>query len=301
MGWSWYLANDMQFFAFLPVVLIVYGVNRVSGYALLFAIVLQNIITTAVLSHKYDMDITTMNPDYSMHVYGRPWTRSAVYYEGVALALYYHEKKLRNNLLVKQGQAPEHEHLSGKRFALYVICSIMCVWWVYVLPWGNLSKNGILAGGTWSQEWKDLFNALNRPMFGVFLGGMLHMFFSGFGWLARDLLEHRIFDSLSQLTYGAYLWHLFVMSVYNGSARQADAFSETDIMWWYLAVLVLSFTLSFLSFLILERPFLNLESWMMSSLFAKKSNNKNMNNMSSLQKPLVEAPTNDVTPQQAQP
>jgi peptidoglycan/LPS O-acetylase OafA/YrhL len=53
MGWSWYLANDMQFYCFAPILIILLYKSRTGGVLFgLICIVISSIITVAITVQK---------------------------------------------------------------------------------------------------------------------------------------------------------------------------------------------------------------------------------------------------------
>ncbi|XP_052225024.1 nose resistant to fluoxetine protein 6-like [Dreissena polymorpha] len=88
MGWSWYLANDMQFYIISPLILILFY-SRLGGVILSVAFVLGNFISAGVLTnvHNFSVSIMQRNKDEKGDsielIYIKPWTRIGPYIVGL--------------------------------------------------------------------------------------------------------------------------------------------------------------------------------------------------------------------------
>jgi peptidoglycan/LPS O-acetylase OafA/YrhL len=95
MSWTWYLANDMQFFLILPFILYLFAKNRKYGYYLVGLLLLANIICTMVIAQVKGagVNLITDQGAGSYYIYYRPWTRITTYLVGIFFGLMYWEFK----------------------------------------------------------------------------------------------------------------------------------------------------------------------------------------------------------------
>jgi hypothetical protein len=108
MGWTWYLANDFQFFLMVPIIVQLFVRGRrlgreatnngtfypISAFALQWAPVVLLVITQAVshivtFKHMNILTSTSLNPVYSRNIYDRPWTRVTPYAFGIGMAFFH--------------------------------------------------------------------------------------------------------------------------------------------------------------------------------------------------------------------
>jgi peptidoglycan/LPS O-acetylase OafA/YrhL len=233
-GWTWYLADDFQFFALTPLLLSVYLYKPAAGKAVISALIIGCVVISGVASHNVHADITSNDSSYDVHLYTRPWTRLSPYLIGVLLAAYFYERENRMKREQAQAQAAGMQRdESGTRAVTYGLrlmyagSGLVLVLFNYLLIWDNykgvvvtsettgLTTGGIMSGdGTWPQASKNIFNTVQRTFLGLGLAGVSHCFFTARGWRALTFfIEHPCFEALGKLSYGAYLWSNIILYV----------------------------------------------------------------------------------------
>jgi peptidoglycan/LPS O-acetylase OafA/YrhL len=95
-GWFWYLANDFQFHAVLPLLLLVWAVNSDAGCLVLGALVVSFVGATYHIVDSNNVSALTdigganeaigLGGDYDWHFYTQPVTRAPAFLVGVGLA-----------------------------------------------------------------------------------------------------------------------------------------------------------------------------------------------------------------------
>jgi peptidoglycan/LPS O-acetylase OafA/YrhL len=279
MGWSWYLANDFQFFLITPFLLAVYLASKRAGVLLITVLIVGCIGANGYLSWHFKADISPMSEAYSLNIYARPYARIAPYLVGILLGCYFHERK--KDFVAEQKAEQQRrgtkgplittlpkDQLTWVRVLLYVASAVLMVLFDAVLIWDNYrrAEGGVFGVGTWSQTGKNVFNAFQRTSYAVGLAGVCHCFFTGHGGPIKAFLEHHFFDILAKLSYGAYLWALLIMEVKNGSQMAFPAFDYVDLLWRTLSCSVLGFGVSLVSYILLEKPAMSLEGRLMAWL-----------------------------------
>ncbi|XP_053380232.1 nose resistant to fluoxetine protein 6-like [Mercenaria mercenaria] len=101
MGWSWYLANDMQFYVISPLMLVPLYYSPVAGAVACLALILGNFISAGIISSHNEFKPNIMfNQDVfdgMDKLYFKPWTRIGPYVVGFFLGyiLYKTECKVK--------------------------------------------------------------------------------------------------------------------------------------------------------------------------------------------------------------
>jgi len=88
---------------------------------------------------------------------------------------------------------------------------------------------------------------------------MMHMTYTGYGYFVYSVLSFSPFDVLARLTYSAYLYHPIIMGIFYFNSTEFFYYSTTGVAIHFLGFSVLAFTAATISFLIIERPMMNLE------------------------------------------
>ena len=90
MGWSWYLANDMQFFVISPPFLYLYHkVSRLIGWVVVAALIIIHILSAALISRHFHLNVVILspNPYYMEYYYVKPYCRVGAYAVGIAVGM----------------------------------------------------------------------------------------------------------------------------------------------------------------------------------------------------------------------
>lgn len=130
MGWSWYLANDMQFFIFTPIVLFLYHkISKALGWGILFAFLILHILSNIFIARHYDFYVagpnTTNHSNEFDDIYTKPYCRCGVYVIGVACGLIMHA----NDYWIRERS--HYDKLAG--FCARMIHNSFVRWGMYLL------------------------------------------------------------------------------------------------------------------------------------------------------------------------
>lgn len=279
MGWSWYLANDMQFFALAALALPFYAALPRLVVAYFSAALALSVVASGVLSRIHAADITTLDRANGAYLYNEPYTRCGSYAVGCLFAIFLHERAPRagsGTAAAADGRPPRARGRPQPATWLELcgwLASAGLLLAVFLLPWSDLSGGGLFqkSAQRWPQWAKDLYNASQRQLWAVGLCGLSHWLLSGRGALLRAFLAAPVWQVLAKLSYGAYLWHLVFIFVLYFSALDYKPFSRLDVAVSYVSVLVGSYGLSLCSFLLVEKPFTNLEGALLARLLGGAS------------------------------
>ena len=256
IGWTWYLANDMQFFVISPLIIIPMYFLLPVGLAIAAALLLVSFITTAVLSGVYDFqantfayfaysyvaphNITTSSQDL---LYGKPWHRIQPYLVGLVLGY----------LLYKQIKIPFSRYFKLTSYLLmWCLAIILCMSTVYGLY-------GTWHGHTPSLGENIVYNTFSRFAWAVGLALLVFACHNGYGGPINSFLSMSVWTPLSRLTYNAYLIHPVVLTVVFGSMRTTVHYGDIQMAIYAVANAVISFGVAFVLAVFVEFPFGNLE------------------------------------------
>jgi peptidoglycan/LPS O-acetylase OafA/YrhL len=265
MGWTWSLGNDFLFY--LAVVPIVYLYTRRPrlAWAILALLLLQQTLVSGYISNRFELNTIPLAPDYELYLYGTPWTRAGPYVIGVMLALYYSEQR----------DATESTTTTNTAGGWFTLNNASMRWLGYALSVTVmglslfLSKHGYRDGAVfsvspramhWQQEYKDVFNALSRPLWAAAVAYLSYASFRGYGGVFRWFFSLRFWEPLSHLTYGCFLWHNIVNIVSWSTRLTYPTWSYLDLFDSFVFVSLVSFGLSWWSFVLVERPIGLMES-----------------------------------------
>jgi len=244
------------------------------GAFVAFIFVLIDIICTAVIVSKNNYDYGIMSDFYhsfsnSTHnymedVYVKPWCRLAPYAIGLVLGqglftLYQRSTTISWEALLPDRQANQH---SWWKILLFWLVSLtilsLCVFGTY----GDYSGHPLTRSG------RITFLTLSRIGWAIGLSLIIITCFRGYGGIINRFLGHHLFATLAKLTYGAFLWHELVLFVNYLGRDQALHYTLGNVFFDCLVNIVISYTLSFLTFLFIESPTIQF----LKTIF-KRSNN----------------------------
>jgi len=256
-SWTWYLANDMQFYVLAPVLIFTFWYRRLIGAVLLILCVIGSIGANVIVSQQDKLSIDyifVQSINYENHLYIKPYTRAVAYLVGIAAAYFVHLKPRM------QFQPNVLHHI-----LLYLISAGTMLWVIFV-PY-DLFKNFPNSLNTWSQAANTAFISFSRFSWTIGLAAITISFsYANGGGFAKDFLSASFWVPLARLTYSAYIIHPIWITIWSLLATRTYYFSWIGLMEstvWNVAV---SYFFALLSYLFLEKPLMNLEVWCMSSI-----------------------------------
>ncbi|XP_055947832.1 nose resistant to fluoxetine protein 6-like [Argiope bruennichi] len=253
MGWSWYLANDMQFYVISPLFLISLWRWPKIGYSLLGLFFSITFACNFVLTYEYDIiagfgNINLLSKDAANvinringafdKIYYKPYTRIGPYLVGLFLAYYICKRKWNKS-----------PSLNWVTLAVgWIVASgitLTCQFGLYHLDLTTLEA--------------CFYNALSRTGFALGLGWVIFVCVIGQGGVVNSILSWKALIPLSRLTYCAYLVHLIVVLTYFTSVRTLTNFSHINAVLLYLGMLVITYGAAVATSLLFESPVIRLE------------------------------------------
>ena len=255
MNWSWYLANDMQFFVISPLIIVPLYVWFAGGLIASSFLLLVSFAVTAFVTGFFDLpasqflplvygQITPPDaPAYSDVIYIKPYCRIGPYIIGLVLgAVFYYEYKPRLSKLAN--------------------------WMIYLSLWlagiaiGMSAVYGLYGGfqgRVLTGAENIFFNMLTRTGWGVALAIVLFACHHGYGGPINSFLSMPFWIPLSRLTYTAYLVHPIVLFAVLLSERDTFYYTDVTIAVYIAGTTVLSYGAAALVSTFVEFPVANLE------------------------------------------
>ncbi|XP_036143105.1 nose resistant to fluoxetine protein 6-like isoform X2 [Monomorium pharaonis] len=213
MSWSWYLANDMQFFVIAVAILILSTMYFYAAVITLGTLLIGSTIVSGYISYIYTY-VPTLNETYRLQdiLYIPPWTRINSYIVGIIAG--YTLIKLNRNLLLKR----EIVILCWCIFCFASACNI------FVLFYKQIESDLTVA----------IYVAFHKTFWTIGIAWIVIACSTKHGGIVNKLLTLKVWIPLSRLTYCAYLIHPVVI-------RSIRYYSETSISFEFLSFVVLSF------------------------------------------------------------
>ena len=259
INWSWYLANDMQFYILAPLIIIPLYFLFPLGLFISGAVIVISMLISGVLAGVYDHQAnqlalyaydyqpnTSDTTVYDNLLYIKPWHRVAPYVIGLVLGFVLYRLRLPTS---------KKQHL----FVKYVVFSIL---WVFSAAFLFSTVYGLYS--TWHGHLPTKVENVSYITFSkvtwslglAFLIGSCHY---GCGGPINQFLSMKIWIPLSRLSYNAYLLHPFILMVVFGSERKPLYYQDYNLAIYFIGVAVLSYGAAAVVSVFVEFPIGNLE------------------------------------------
>ena len=264
MGWTWYLADDFQFYIFSPIILVIYWKNKFAGWIITSILIVICIILNILIASSYDLYIFygmklisdpfnfTKSSSAGFHSFGKdvylpPYTRMGPYLVGFLAAFILIEKK-------------EKFYVSPFIRSLIYISSSLVILILSFIPYTDANYG-------WNEPMNVFYISFSRTMWGFALSGLLILSIVGYGGIFAEILSYHFWVPMARLSYGAYIYHLAnIGMIYNGNLS-TFTYQFSHILYYFLGHLLIAFGYSLLSFLVVEKPLMNIEAIL---LFGKR-------------------------------
>ena len=258
-GWGWYLANDYQFFAMTPFLLLFYYKSKIYGWIAVLTLLIASYITTLVLAIEHDyavgmIDLAANYLDYWNVIYCKPYCRVAPYLIGIVLAYLFLEqgdKNANNNdFAVKLKRLVGHWYY---RYILYFLS-----FWFIALPVFlpiDANKNP----GKWGTAANAIYITFSRTIFTLGISFFAYPCLLGHGTPIYKFLACSFWTPFARLTFAAYLVHPIIIQMNYYGTKQGFYFDDMKIFFNYCSHIILTFIFALILSLSIESPMLNIE------------------------------------------
>jgi len=236
-GHAWYLAIDMQYFIVSPLFIISLYVLMPVGVGLCSLVGLASIITTALYGH-YGASNEEYNSYYSVYI--SPLTRFAPYATGMVVGYAIFKSRM-------QYRMKWYTNAIGWALAIGVALAVL------------YGQHGRANGHAWTQGTSDFYEAVHRFSWSLSVAWVIFACVNGYGGPVNALLSWRAFIPLSRLTYMTYLIHPLVIFLFYESRRDLIHFSHSQMVWYFLGNLCMTYGMAIVASLAFEAPMMGLE------------------------------------------
>ena len=253
VAWTWYLANDMQFYVVSPLLLIPLFFLWPLGIALLCVGLFFSLVATGALVGAYNLPLNAFvsfkytnfdGIDFNDVYYGKPYCRISPYLVGLFLGFVIY-KGIKIPVKSRFVKVLIYGSMIIASFAITfsVIYGIYPIW------------NGHIPSVTENV----IYLTFSRFAWGVALALLVFACHNRYGGWIDTVLSWGFWVPLSRLTFLAYLVHPIVLFSVIGSLRGPLHFTDVTVAVYMIASVVLSYATAALFAVVVEFPLSNLE------------------------------------------
>lgn len=268
-GHTWYLADDMQFFLFVPMLVILFRSKNQNtkrlAYFFTLLIIFGCTVATAVIAHVNHWAPITWDGEeatnYSQQGFNRPYIRAPAYFVGVLAAFLWHEKKQRY---------PDFKLSYTQNFFTMILALSLLAAAMYGPATGSTKDTVpcILVqencGSMWSEAEKILALSLVRPTWTIGLAILCGLCFNNQGGFVQKFMTAPIWAPFSALSYTTYLTHFTVLTFYMGQRTLRVHWEIFEFGVFFVGLTVVSTFLGLLVTLLVEKPAMKLQKLYLS-------------------------------------
>ncbi|TGZ45983.1 Nose resistant to fluoxetine protein 6 [Temnothorax longispinosus] len=236
MMWSWYMANDTQFYV-LGILLLLLSVKYFkTAVAIVSLLIVSSWFTTFSIAYSNDY-IARIQEPFALfdELYDKPWLRAGPYFIGTISGYILFKTKCQLKL-------PMGAELIGWILSAAIMFSV-----VYGLYPGNLT---VMVS--------SVYAALGHTAWAMAVAFIVIQCCTGSARMIDSLLSLRLMYPLSRLTYCAYLVHPVIMMITTTQMDGPLHLHNGMVLILYFGNLVASYCLSFCISLALEAPVVTL-------------------------------------------
>jgi len=250
MGWTWYLANDMQFFIITPIILYVLWKNLEFGLALASGLLVAGTLTPFM--YTWEEESQFIHGDQETF-YKKPWNRFQPYIMGLVLGTILHRTKGKKlpSLLRKL-------HL-----VVWAVAAGLALVTIYGPTQWNLTKDITIASPLNpdypNQATRAFYNGFSKISWSLAVAWVIFACVKGLGGLVNSFLSWEFWIPLARLSYCIYLVQYTV--IYWNNSQQDYSLNYSNRLFAYAAVsnFALCAFIAMIFMLLFEAPFLHLE------------------------------------------
>ncbi|XP_071103284.1 O-acyltransferase like protein-like [Haliotis cracherodii] len=244
MRWTWFMADDMQFYIIAPLTLvpIVLGLHAL-GVILMVLLVFVQIATYAYKEYSVDGAMLKNDEQFMREIYFMPWCRVGVFALGLLLGFILNKTKCKVHI-------PRFALVVGWQVALAL--GLVCTY----ITWSEWKVGHI----SWDRDTRLTHETLSRPAWALFVSWIIFVCTTGHGGIVDRLLSWGAWMPLGRLTYGAYLIHPILITYTDFSKRALVYVDFIFIAYQFIGTFVVSYGVSFVFSVLVEAPTLALET-----------------------------------------
>eukprot|EP00040_Diaphanoeca_grandis_P026045 m.145211 g.145211 ORF g.145211 m.145211 type:complete len:645 (+) comp30428_c0_seq2:1589-3523(+) len=249
MSWSWYLANDMQFFILGLLILTIYLRVKWLGIGISVSLAITGVVSGWILLVKHRNDI---QDDY----YDKPYTRVTPFTIGILLGILFVDHDFINI------------RLSKMKSAVMMTVSIILILAIVYVDYANFrhpdpkkvasDTTNVINVGDFTAEENAAYQSGGRLVFALAIATLTLLCVTGHGGPINSFLSSGFWEPLGKLTYGAYLVHPVVIRCYYYQKVQLFHFDVFEQSMYFLSISAMSYFIAGVLHVVVELPFANL-------------------------------------------
>jgi peptidoglycan/LPS O-acetylase OafA/YrhL len=285
MGWSWYVANDIQLYMLSPIILYTQYKNKAAGYLLCIVLIIVNTVIVAIQSFLYHYNPGTVYGLLSFnqfsHSYQRFYTRMGAFFIGMLFGLLYRNyfdltTRFQSKTDFELGNINEHSLLTpeikrkkvqnieilifdwvhSKKLRIFSsFLGVFLILFVVYIPYG-FENNG---PDSWTETQKIVFLSTEHNIFSIGLVLFLIPLINGYGGYIKDFLCSKYFTIGSRISFSYYLVHPIFIIFYATNTNQAIQLEDLYTIYHWFGTVLLSICAASLLTLSLESPVMSIE------------------------------------------
>ncbi|XP_077990667.1 nose resistant to fluoxetine protein 6-like [Glandiceps talaboti] len=261
MPWAWYLALDMQFHLVTPIFIILLNRRWKWGIGVLLGVCVLSFITTITIStiigHSPDLTSTpyteeSIDSPFGGWLYDKPYYRIQAYIVGIFLGFIFYRME-GTQIQIKQ--------------------TINVLLWCLSITIGLAVVLGLhpTSDGDLFPQWVSvLYITFSKVAYGAAVSWVIFACHIKYGGVVNSLLSWKVWIPLSRLTYCAYLIHPVIVRYHNGRREVLFHYTDESMVYFYIAVVFLSYLLAMVLAIGVEFPLTQLEKTILQRV--KKTN-----------------------------
>ncbi|XP_067914249.1 O-acyltransferase like protein [Heterodontus francisci] len=242
LGWTWYLANDFQFYITTPLFIFLLHRNRLLMIALAGFLLLACFIATALISWffklpiglHFDTRLLTQGA-YNIQYYTKPYCRYGPFLLGIMLGILMHHRKAP--LLTTKTSV-----LTGWLCSLITMATVIALG--YALD-DSIESYSVLP---------VLYQALHRTAWAAAVGWIILVSEEGYAGFVSSLLSSKLWIPLANLSYACFLIHPVVIDIYNGLQETLLHYTDINMFYLFIGHTILAHIIGFALCILIENP-----------------------------------------------
>lgn len=281
-GWSWYLANDIQFFLITPVILHIYHArSKIAGWSIFFILIAVHIVSNIMISDHYEFAVAYLGigGDSFYKQYIKPYCRIGPYVLGIIFGIvYYTKKQYARNGEVYDKLAFKIVNAYDFRYVRYLSCMLglfLINFVIFIqLPAYDSATKSDDHYDDWTQGQRNAYLGLSRIAWGLGIGCILMPMLLGYNSFMVSILGANFWTPLARISFCGYLVHFGFVYAYVVSEYSAYYFSDTNFFYDFLVLVVITFVVALPVTLMVESPFMSLERTYKQHIASKSRTSK---------------------------
>ena len=254
MPWTWYLANDVQFFILAPVIIATLYKLYKAGLIMIGVLLIGNIAILGGISGGYGLranvakfdEITEALDGRDTHnstddIYTKPWTRIGPYLIGILMGYIFYTGKRPNF----------HKPYN------YIFYSTL---WIVAMGSMFAVVFGIQPTEPLSKAEDISYHMFSRLTWAIGLSCIVFACHNGYGGVINDFFSMQFWLPLSRLTYTTYLVHAIVLFFLFFTRRQPVYSTDIFLSVYAISAIVISFIVAAVLSTVVEFPLSNVET-----------------------------------------